>query len=87
MKIFVVLLSLIATSVVKSEDKAQFAKCARNKDRIEFESYLITKDHRDMDAFPIQEIKYCEIKGTFVFYSEEGYEVSMIHDNPSSYSF
>ena len=40
-----------------------------------------------MDAFPIQEIKYCETKGTFVFYSEEGYEVSMIHDNPSSYSF
>ena len=72
---YLVLLSLIALSVVNSED--QSAKCARNKDQIEFNSYYIKKDHRDMDAFPIQEIKYCEIKGTFVFYSEEGYEVSI----------
>ena len=77
MKTIAVLFCLIATSMVRSEDKDQKAICARDPPSIKDRYHIIKGDHRDMDAFPIQEIKYCDFKGNFVFFSEPGFQVDI----------
>jgi len=70
------LLSMISTSMVLSEGENQVAVCAPDQESIKFDkSYTIDKDYRTMDnVAPVGNLKYCEVRGTFVFYSEEGYK-------------
>ena len=80
MLFFAVLLGMISTSMVLSEGEHQKAVCARNPESITFDDkYIIDKDHRTMDHVgPVGDMKYCEVRGTFVFYSEEDYKVNIL---------
>jgi len=73
------LLSAISVSMVKSEDDHQSAVCARNPESIGIKDYTIDDDRRDMDQVPVGDIKYCEVRGTFVFYSEANYKGYIKH--------
>jgi len=76
MLFFAVLLSMISTSMVLSEGEHQVAVCAPDAESIKFDkSYTIDGDHRTLDHVgPVGDMKYCEVRGTFVFYSEEDYK-------------
>ena len=67
--------------MVLSEGEHQEAVCARDPESIRFDhlSYTIDSDHRTMDHVgPVGDMKYCEVRGTFIFYSEEDYKVTIL---------
>ena len=77
MLFFAVLLSTFSASMVQSEGEHQKADCALNRDSM-VNAITINDDHRDMDHVgPVGDLKYCEVRGTFVFYSQEGYKVTI----------
>jgi len=79
MLFFAALLGTISMSMAQSEDDHQSAVCAPSQEQIEFNGYTIDDDRRDMDQVPVADMKYCVVRGTFVFYSEENYEGYIKH--------
>ena len=77
MLFFAVLLSTFSASMVLSEGEHQKADCAPNPESM-IDGVTINDDHRDMDSVgKVGDLKYCEVRGTFVFYSQEGYKVTI----------
>ena len=77
MLFFAVLLSTFSASMVQSEGEHQKADCALNPESM-INGVTIDDNYRDMDNVArVGDLKYCEVRGTFVFYSEEGYEVTI----------
>jgi len=72
-----VLLSTFSASMVQSEGEHQKADCAPNAESM-INGVTINDNHRTMDdVAPVGNLKYCEVRGTFVFYSQEGYKGSI----------
>jgi len=63
----------------QSEGEHQKADCSLNPESMT-DAITINDDHRDMDHVgPVGDLKYCEVRGTFVFYSKEGYKGYIKH--------
>ena len=57
----------------------QWAVCAVNPESIEKNGYYLRRTSNDMDNVgSVDDMKYCQVQGTFVFYSEEGHKVIIL---------
>jgi len=67
-------------SMVQSEDAKQKAVCAPDAESIAHFGITIDDNHRTMDDVgKVGDMKYCEVRGTFVFYSERNYKGNIKH--------
>jgi len=67
-------------SMVQSEDQHQSAVCARDSESITHFGITIDDNHRTMDDVgKVGDMKYCEVRGSFVFYSERNYKGYIKH--------
>ena len=61
---------------LKTISGEQWAKCSKSYDTMDDDkSEMLEKSHADMGELKLEWIKYCEIHGAFVFYSEPYYQV------------
>ena len=64
-----------------SDDYKQYAVCSKTHKTMDEDNITIDRDLDDMSSQREALIKYCELQGVFVFYSEEEFQVLMLNSN------
>ena len=63
------------TALRSSNDKKQSAVCSNEEDSIDKDYETLTESSAGMGMIKRGLVDYCELEGTFVFYSEANYQV------------
>ena len=86
MKIYFLLLLIAMIAISLKEcvaryllvDYSQLARCSSTYENIEYESETIDRTLDNLDGLRKDLIKYCELYGVFVFYSEKEFQVLIL---------
>ena len=61
-----------------SDDNNQYAVCSKTYKSTDEDYTTIERTHDDMRSLRAELIRYCELRGVFVFYSEEEFQVFIL---------
>ena len=63
-----------------SEDERQYAKCSKSEETFDYEHETIKQSSADMRLLRNGLINYCELRGTFIFYSQENFQAIILRN-------